>query len=107
MEKELTAADEMKAIVPMATAVLVSHSPSWPETLAKLDSVYDQLIDCYGNNGEQCLNEMTYALAAYSHQNKPAKVLDMVRSLVAAPWQSLHPLVLYNFFNLQKETKLL
>lgn len=36
---------------------------------------------------------MTYALTAYSHQSKPAKVLDMVRSLVSAPWPTLHPLV--------------
>jgi len=41
----------------------------------------------------ECLNEMTYALTAYSHQNKPGKVLDMVRILVSAPWQTLHPLV--------------
>lgn len=47
LERELTAAHDMKSIVSMATAVLVSHSSSWPETLAKLDSVYDQLLDCY------------------------------------------------------------
>ena len=28
----------------------VSHSSSWRETLTKLDSVYDQLIDCYLND---------------------------------------------------------
>jgi hypothetical protein len=28
----------------------VSHSSAWPETLAKLDSVYDELIDCYLND---------------------------------------------------------
>jgi hypothetical protein len=36
---------------------------------------------------------MTYALTAYSHQNKPGKVLEMVRILVSAPWHILHPLV--------------
>lgn len=114
LEQELATAHDMKTIVPIATAVLVSHSSIWPETMAKLDSVYDQLLDCYFNdrqgifaefvlfcykvvyiwrNFAECLNEMTYALTAYSHQNKPAKVLDMVRNLVAAPWQTLHPLV--------------
>ena len=34
----------------MATAVLVSHSSSWPSALAKLDSVYDHLLDCYTND---------------------------------------------------------
>lgn len=114
LERELAVSHEMKTIVPIATAVLVSHSSSWPETLTKLDSVYDQLIDCYLNDRKrndkkktrlieliilfpfehtECLNEMTYALTAYSHQNKPGKVLDMVRILVSAPWQTLHPVV--------------
>ncbi|XP_046454359.1 C3 and PZP-like alpha-2-macroglobulin domain-containing protein 8 isoform X2 [Daphnia pulex] len=92
LERELAASREMKTIVPIATAVLVSHSSAWPETLAKLDSVYDELIDCYLNDRKQCLNEMTYALTAYSHQNKPGKVLEMVRILVSAPWHILHPL---------------
>lgn len=43
-----------------------------------------------------CLSEVTYALTAYSHQNKPDKVLEIVRSLVSAPWQTLHPLVKLN-----------
>jgi hypothetical protein len=50
LERELAASREMKTIVPIATAVLVSHSSAWPETLAKLDSVYDELIDCYLND---------------------------------------------------------
>jgi hypothetical protein len=50
LERELAASREMKTIVPIATAVLVSHSSVWPETLAKLDSVYDELIDCYLND---------------------------------------------------------
>lgn len=41
----------------------------------------------------ECLNEMTYALTAYSHQNKAVNILEMARNLVSAPWHALHPLV--------------
>ncbi|XP_057381255.1 uncharacterized protein LOC130703811 [Daphnia carinata] len=92
LERELAVNHEMKTIVPMATAILLSHSSSWPETLVKLDSVYDQLMACYSTDRRECLNEMTYALTAYSHQNKAGKILEIARNLVSAPWNALHPL---------------
>lgn len=50
LERELAANHEMKTVVPMATAILLSHSSAWPQTVLKLDSVYDQLMDCYSSN---------------------------------------------------------
>lgn len=70
LERELAVSHEMKTIVPIATAVLVSHSSSWPETLTKLDGVYDQLIDCYLNDRKRndrkkttrLLNRVNYSI---------------------------------------------
>ena len=53
LETQLTASsssNDVATIVPMATAVLVSHSSSWPTVMARLDVVYDHLLDCYSNN---------------------------------------------------------
>lgn len=56
--------------------------------MARMDNIYDALLEC-----TDCWSEMTYALAAYFHQNRPEKVLEIVKSLVSAPWETLHPLV--------------
>lgn len=88
LERELASTNEVRSVVPMASAALLSNSASWPVWMTRLDSVYEALLDCQG-----CWSEMTYALAAYSHQNRPERVLEIVRSLVAASWHAVHPLV--------------
>ena len=48
MEKHfLMSTNDMASIVPVSTAILISHSSLWPAALQKLNSVYDQLLECY------------------------------------------------------------
>ncbi len=104
----------------MAAALLASRSTSWPLWLAKLDSFYDALFECQGKtflnsiklfkivfqiSVKDCWNEMTYALAAYIHHNRPEKVLDIVKVLVSAPWEAIHPFVRifeYYYINIER-----
>lgn len=88
LERELAATNQVRAVVPMASAALLSNSASWPVWIKRLDGVYEALLDC-----QDCWSEMTYALAAYFHQNRPERVLDLVRNLATAPWNAIHPLV--------------
>lgn len=51
---------------------------------------------------------MTYALAAYIHHNRPEKVLDIVKVLVSAPWEALHPFVrIFEYIFMKREIDIL
>lgn len=122
LEQRLDNVSDVDVLVPAAAAVLTSHSDShWPPLLDQLDAVFHQVVQRYVDHSpgvddtpsladrneniriflfDFCffstlagLNALSCALAAYFHQNRPARYLAIVKQLVAAPWRSLPPLV--------------